>query len=409
MTIPDSDFWFIEERALTQYREFVAQFKDIDPVRLSEYVKELQNSDETLTIVGKVAVITIKGVLRKEFSFFSFLYNNSANSYQAISKLLSLAEQNEEVEEVELRVDSPGGEARGLFELLYILRAFPKPMTAVVSGRADSAAYGIVSQTDRIIGANEMSEVGSIGVGSSFWVSDRFVDITSTDAPKKWPDVKTEEGIAVVRAQLDEMHDKFVGIIASGRSAAMVRKVTVSEVNVKFGQGGTMLADAALAAGMIDQILSNPDRVSNSDFYVVNQNVSSESEPLKKLKNLKKMPLTLDKFKTDHADIYKVVKEEAITAERDRVSALLKLGKETGKLEFAIKCIDEGKSSLLESVQAEFLTARINKNDVNLRNKDNPPGFKPEDSDGQDDSPEKIEQDKIDKFVKSQEYRCNAL
>lgn len=394
-----NSFWAMEPGALLRYRKFKARFTGVDSSQLELYQKKLQSPDSNdLTIVDGVAVIPIRGSLSNRLSFFSFLYDGELNTYPSIIHMINSAVANPLVSQIQLRVDSPGGRLDGLFDLMNAIKAASKPVEALIEGLADSAAYGIVSQADKIIAASNMSEVGSIGVGTSFWVDDEMVDITSSDAPNKWPDVTTAEGVNVVKGELDEIHLKFVEAVAEGRSAATGKSVTVADVNLKYGQGGTMLAEAGQAAGMVDEIISAPDRVSNADFFQNNTGPGPSGSRSGKSKREKKMDVNELKEK------YPEVHAAAIKAERNRAAALLKAGQSCGKLDYAIDCVADGSSIGDDLVQAEFLTARINKADVDERKKDDPPAIKTPEANA-----DKLDEEKIEKeFLEKRKKRRNV-
>jgi ClpP class serine protease len=158
-----------------------------------------------------------------------------------------MAQSDPGVQSVVLLVDSPGGHVGGLFALLDELEAFSKPKR-VVAASAQSAAFAIASLGGRIEATGRGAQFGSVGVAATMSVDDHVVNIASTAAPKKRPDVRTEQGRADVREYLDQIHALFVETIARGR------RTNAARVNASFGRGATLLADAALSAGMIDSI-----------------------------------------------------------------------------------------------------------------------------------------------------------
>ena len=380
-------FWPLEKSWLTRYREFQKNIsKTLSASEIAAYLEEmkkLQNME--LIIKDKTAIIDVVGVLSNRRSLYSFLFNRGSSSYREIIEKLDAAEINSEVEKTRLQINSPGGQLDGLFDVLYRLKSFSKPIEAFVYARADSAAYGIASQADRITAASDVSEVGSVGVGVSFYVSSNIVDITSTDAPDKWPDVTKEEGVDVVRAELDEIHEKFAGIIAEGRASATGKAISLETVNANFGRGGTMLAEAGLAADMIDEIIPPPNRVSNAGFFNERNAATTISKvfasgPVSKKpdkasgensKQNKEKNMDLATLKSEHSELYKTVFQSGVEAERSRVDGLLVMGKASGKTDFAHECIKNGKSVKDDVVFATFKSAELNKQSVDDREEEN--------------------------------------
>ena len=375
----DPKFWAMCPAAVNQYREFAEANKHTSLSTIKEFEAKLESLDsEDPVFSGSTAVIKIQGMIRNSPSFLSFMYNGNIISYAMIARQIASASENDKVEKIQLQVDSVGGAWDGMFEVLNAIKSTKKPVDAVVYGRADSAAYGIVSQADKIIALNSASEIGSIGLVQRFFVNKQLVVITSSDAPDKRPDVDTAEGAAVVRAELDEMHREFVKIIAEGRAAATGRPITETIVNSDFGRGGTMLADAGLAAGMIDEIQPTPERISNARFFQ-NPAAASSSAP-GSIKNTGKKNMDLNELKQKYPDVYGAAAAEGVAQERERAQALLETGKTCGKLDYAIECVKNGKCITQPTVAGAFLSAQVNASDQENRAADDPASITPKDT-----------------------------
>lgn len=327
-----------------QQAKFVARYGDEDGERDSRI----------LTIAGDQAEIMIKGVLTPTPSFMAMLFGGGNATYPEIVSAVRLAEQDDSVRAITLAVDSPGGHFDGLFDVLAAVQGAKKPVTAVVHGLAASAAYAIVCQADRIEARNRASRVGSIGVAVSFTVFDEDIDLTSTAAPKKRPDVRTEEGKAMVVEELDALHEIFADSIAEGRG------VTVAKVNAEFGQGATLLAGEALKRGMIDAIAETPLRVvDNTNSTTARSGGNIPETGYMDLKTLK----------AQHPDVYAAAVQEGTDQERDRVTAHLIMGEKSGAMETAAKAIKDG-VGMTSTLQATYLTAGMNRTDVSTRQED---------------------------------------
>lgn len=367
----DPKIWAMCPAAVTQYREFAAANKPASLSAIKEFEAKLESLDsEDPVFSGSTAIIKIQGMIRNRPSILSFMYSGNIISYAIISRQIASASENDKVEKIQLQVDSPGGAWDGMFEVLNIIKSTQKPIEAIVYGRADSAAYGIVSQADKIVALNTASEIGSIGLVQGFFIDEEFVTITSSDAPDKRPDVGTAEGTAVIRAELDEMHREFAKIIAEGRAAATGRPITEQIVNSDFGRGGTMLAEAGLAAGMIDEIQPAPERISNARFFQTS-GADSSSAP-GSIKNTGKKNMDLNELKQKYPDVYGAAAAEGVAQERERAQALLETGKSCGKIDYAIECVKDGKCITQPTVAGAFLSARVNNSDQENRAADDP-------------------------------------
>lgn len=313
-----------------------------------------EDQSRVLTVAGDQAEITIKGVLTPTPSFMAMLFGGGNATYPEIVSAIQQAGRNESVTAITLAVDSPGGHFDGLFDVLAALQATQKPVTAVVHGQAASAAYAIVCQADRIEARNRASRVGSIGVAMSFTVFDEDIDLASSAAPKKRPDVRTEEGRAIVIEELDALHEIFAESIATGRG------VTVEKVNADFGQGATLLAGEALKRGMIDAIAETPLKVvDNTDPTTARSGGNIPETGRMDLKTLK----------AQHPDVYAAAVQEGTNQERDRVTAHLTFGQQCGAMETAVKAINDG-VGITASLTATYLTAGKNRDDVTTRQED---------------------------------------
>jgi len=314
-----------------------------------------------LKIAGDVAEIRVEGALTQKPDFFAWLFGGGNTTYQQIQQALAIAAADPTIKRAVLYVDSPGGHVHGLFDCIAALDAFPKALS-VVASQACSAAYSLASVAGKIEGTNEAAEFGSIGVAARYFVSDNVVDVTSTEAPNKRPDVRTDEGKAVVRKELDDIHDLFVDAIAHGRST------TADKVNEKFGRGAVVLAREAKKLGMIDRIAKAALRpVDPAD------GPSEESDPIDASAEVggaateKNMDIEL--LKKQHPEVYSAVLEQGVAKERDRVTAHLTLGDASGDMKTAIAAINDG-AEMTQTITAKYLAAGINRADRTARQTD---------------------------------------
>lgn len=305
-----------------------------------------------LSTAGRSAEIQIAGVMTKKPDFLAMLFGGGNTTYPQIIDAIAQAEANAEVDDITLAIDSPGGAFDGLFDALAAIEAAKKPITAVISGVGASAAYAMASQANEIVATNRASRIGSIGVAAEFRVREDSVTITSTNAPRKRPDVQTDEGKAMVVEELDAMHDLFVDAIAKGRG------VTPSEVNASFGQGATYLADKAMKRGMIDRVGAAPALkvVGNADTTTAR---SGGNQP-------EAGSMDLNELKAKHPDVYAAAMQEGVSQERDRVVAHLNMGTQAGIMDTAVAAIKDGQGMTM-TLQSEYMAAAMNKRDTDKR------------------------------------------
>ena len=339
-----------------------------------------------LTLAGNSAEISVKGVLTKAPNFLAMIFGGGNTTYSEIISALAEAEQDDNVTDITLSIDSPGGSFEGLFDTLEAISSANKPITAIASNVVASAAYAIASQADSITASNHAVLVGSIGVAADIELDDTVVTITSTEAPNKRPDVTTEEGRAVVREQLDAMHDIFVDAIASGRN------ITTKEINTTFGQGATVLANEALKRGMIDTVakpsLSNVNRPKHKTTAESGIKTGDKS-------------MDLATLKTSHPDVYSAAVAEGVTGERDRVVAHLTMGEASGDMPTAIGAINDG-SVMTATLQSKYMAAGMNKADTKARGNDDDDAADAADDAGADGADGADASDQVAAMVKSQ-------
>lgn len=315
---------------------------------------------------GSVMQIDIEGILTKKRDFLAWLFYGANTAYLDIQAALAQAEQDAGIKTVVLNIDSPGGHVDGLFDLLGTLQAFSKKVE-VKAALAASAAYAIAAVAPgKITATNIAAQFGSIGVAASYFVDEGVVEIASTDAPNKRPDLTTEEGRAVVREQLDAIHQVFVEAIANGRDT------TVEDVNANFGRGSVLLAKEAKQRRMIDSVAVPPSPATRK------ASAEAEVPPRKKLMNE-------EELKAQHPELYAAVLdkgrrgadgaiEEAnakgVASERKRVLAHLKLADTTGATKVARDAIESGASTMDEGVFAEYQAAALKRAAITDRDAD---------------------------------------
>lgn len=281
------------------------------PVSTEEYNKAkaaLRPSEKIYSSQDGVLNINVLGYLAWNRNPWAVYCGYDSTGYSDIIEALDYAEKSDKIYQVNLIIDSPGGEVKGLFALLDRLDNFQKPVTSLVDS-ACSAAYAIASKGKEIIALSASSQVGSIGVVTTMYSFSCEHTICSTEAPDKRPDPSTDEGKQKIRAYLDQIHELFAGHIASGRG------ITVDKVNSDYGRGAVFLASSALSSGLID--------------FVKDQKEESEA-------------LSYD---------------EGVSAERNRVISHLSLAETSGDFKTALEAIKAGSEVTAELTQKHMLFA----------------------------------------------------
>jgi ClpP class serine protease len=322
------------------------------------------------TTVGSTAVIPIEGVLTQKRDMFAALFGGGNTLYPDIAKAAIDADSDPLVDDIVFEFGTvPGGTIDGLFDAMAAIKNIRKPTVSRVRGMAASAGYALAVQADDVIAANDVTQFGSVGIVRSFRVDSNIVEVTSTDAPDKRPDVTTEEGLEAARRPLDAIHVKLVEAIATGR------RTSAKNVNENYGRGAIVIASDAIEEGMIDSIGIAKTQTQTT------ANIGGEEVTAM---------MTLAEFKAQHPALYDeavaVGVEKGIVQERDNVTAHAIYGRASGDMETALEAIEKG-TPLTETVKAKYAVAGWNKRDIENRDNEQPPvidGTAPSDSEGPD-------------------------
>lgn len=158
------------------------------------------------------------------------------SDYDDIGDTIDAALANAGTEAIVLRIDSPGGQVAGAFELADKIRAARdvKPIYAIADGAAHSAAYLIASQATSIH-MTRTGSVGSIGVIVAHQEVSQMlegmgvrVNLITSGARKADGnpfEPLSDEARASLQASVDEYARQFFDAVAAGRgiSASDVR------------------------------------------------------------------------------------------------------------------------------------------------------------------------------------------
>ena len=211
-----------------------------------------------------IAVIPVVGTLTRRSLGLDAA--SGLTSYGEISAMLDAAIADPTVAGILLDVDSPGGEAGGVFELAQRVRAADavKPVWALASDSAFSAAYAIAAAASRVY-VTQTGGVGSIGVIAMHVdqsVRDtqegyRYTAITAGDQKNDFsPHAPLDkEASARLQAEVDRLYGLFVTHVAAMRRLEP-RFVRSTQAGLYFGSDAVM-AGLADAEGSFEQVLAD--------------------------------------------------------------------------------------------------------------------------------------------------------
>ncbi len=224
-----------------------------------------RRQDYTVTESG-IAVVPIVGPLVARGDWLTTLFG--ATEYGAIADALAAAADDPAVRGILLEVDSLGGEVGGLFDLVETIGSIKaqsaKPLWAVASEAALSAAYAIASAADRLY-LTRTGEVGSVGVVAV------HLDESGADAMAglKWTLIhagarKTDgnpheplspRATADIQADVDTLYTELVALVAGNRGLG-ADAVRATEAAIYRGE-------KAVKAGLADRLGTVPQAIAD--------------------------------------------------------------------------------------------------------------------------------------------------
>ncbi|MGN1088573.1 MAG: signal peptide peptidase SppA [Phascolarctobacterium sp.] len=246
-------------------------------------LKGNNNSEKTVTVPDRVAVINIEGtiVCGADSKENLFQQANGVTS-GTIMKQIREAAADDSVKALVLRIDSGGGSATAAEEvgreLLRFKEQTQKPIVATMGNTGASAAYWIAACASDKIYANATTLTGSIGVYMPYMnteelfkkigiTSDKiksgpYKDIMSNDRPM------TTEEKQILQNIVDEIYDQFVYTVSAGRRMETSKVRAIADGRIYTGRQGKNIGlvdelgdyyDALAAAGTLAKIKLGKD------------------------------------------------------------------------------------------------------------------------------------------------------
>jgi signal peptide peptidase SppA len=231
----------------------------LEPMALDGEGYSRSGRDLGYDMAGPVAVIPVHGTLvQKNGKLRPY---SGMTGYDGIRQSFLTALEDPAVEAIVLDVDSPGGEVAGCFDLVDTIHGArgEKPIHAILSESAYSAAYAIASAADRIV-VPRTGGVGSIGVICMHVDWSQALDkaglkVTFIQYGDRKADGHPElplskEAFQRFQADINTMGELFVETVARNRSiAASV---------VRDTEAATYLGSAGVELGLADAVAA-PD------------------------------------------------------------------------------------------------------------------------------------------------------
>lgn len=218
-----------------------------------------QARDTGYDVVEGIAIIPIQGTLVQKLG--TLRPYSGMTGYDGIRACFLRALNDGEVKAICLDIDSPGGEVAGCFDLvdeIYTARG-NKPVWAILSENAYSAAYALASAADKII-VPRTGGVGSVGVivmhvdWSQKIKSDGLQVTIITYGDRKAEsnpyEPLSETARKAIQSDIDEMGRLFVSTVSRNRG--------ITEKTVRDTEAACFLGADGVQLGLADRVAS-PD------------------------------------------------------------------------------------------------------------------------------------------------------
>jgi signal peptide peptidase SppA len=229
-----------------------AQLAKMDPeyaARRAKRVYELVTND--------TAVIHVDGIIDKNLSALDMLCYGGYD-LNDFDRAVQMAQQNSDIRNVVLKIDSPGGSVTGVPESAALVAklAQTKNVYAYSEGLMCSAAYYIASQADQMFSTSS-SSVGSIGVYLALLDESKRLEMDGLKvdlikagrlkAAGSGFQPLTDEERAHFQGQVDKIYEMFTNAVSSKRP----------QVESEAMQGQSFFGEEALNMQLVDGIVSS--------------------------------------------------------------------------------------------------------------------------------------------------------
>lgn len=212
-------------------------------------------ADLTYSAVHGVALLPVVGTLSQ------YTTENSIG-YDKVKSMFVAALTDPHVKAIAFVIDSGGGDVAGCFDLADFIYSYrgAKPLLAICSEHAYSAAYAIASACEQVT-VPRTGGVGSVGVIAAHTdisgsLEKKGVSVTLIHYGNRKADGTESRPLghdahARMQADVDAMGELFVQTVARNRG--------MSPEAVKATQAGTFMGQAGVDAGFADAVMSADD------------------------------------------------------------------------------------------------------------------------------------------------------
>lgn len=321
-----------------------------------------------------IAVIHIDGGLSYRTDLWTAWFG--MDTYNSIEAAFDECLGNPKVKGIVFDINSPGGEVSGcadLAEKIYKARGSKEfGIVARTGGLMCSAAYWLGSACEKVYTASN-GTLGSIGVLCAYdKAEDESVNVIVSDySPNKAPTPDDDEGLKLIKQELNDLAEVFIKAVAEHRHT------TEGDVRENFGKGGVFIGQKAVDANLADGVLSLEEvfeQMKNGETVMTEEQKSEVLAEYKK--SISAVKALFDECGIQEDAMAFVDSGKTLADAKDYAFDKLKAEKKTlaeesqkslAEKDEKIKALEDEKTSMaeeLEKVKAEL--AKANAPDANL-------------------------------------------
>lgn len=254
------NIWFgePEEGHIVFSKIFLSPEKEAE-LRTSRNEDDLPENPVSYSVDSGVATVGIYGGTYTSSTYFTRLFG--VPTYEDIRDRLVEALEDANVTKIVLSIDSPGGAAAGVKQLSSFITDVSKvkPVTTFVEGRAYSAAlwYGTASGKMVLSDGSRTGSLGALLVHTSYQQmrqSEGISDTVFRTSPDKAPghplEKLSESHEAIIKEELQELHDEFVNGVAANLN------MDPEDVQANIATGRTFNTSKSIELGIGSRVQS---------------------------------------------------------------------------------------------------------------------------------------------------------
>lgn len=266
--------------------------------------------ERVFSIEGKTAKIKISGPLSPGGpDWIDVHLGYGGTAYENIIRAANEAKQLHDdgmIENVIVKMNTPGGTIDQLDQAHQALKTISEIGVVSNEGMIASAGVWLASAFNTILPATDSAQIGSIGVvyvavDYSGWYDNfgiKEIEITNSESQNKRPDLMTDEGIQVVKKELDELYNVFISKVTA------TRPITADQINNLNGE--MVIAERAVSIGLMDSLQKENTATKADD----SDNVDDEENNEKENEMEKNSETSVDETPTDETPVANLALDE---------------------------------------------------------------------------------------------------